>query len=340
MNKLKITLLLFVFTSLNGVYSSDSSDREDKLNTIRAEITLFNTEHTDVTAEIATITNSHLVNPVTASWQNQESSEGSTETHAIAAEIKRSCGADCSVLDELKPDSLIETFSNRSFHDVPGIDGNPMTEASRTWFQGKASSCATYECIREITNFPDYARTMGCGFAPDNGCKGIRNLFERYDSAREKLGTLAAEATTVVTDRVAAHSAKAEEIAKKLLDFSNETDPLNVATLASQLMLLKADVLEDKVGGLKDKIKEMIQDSIIGKYIDAQIAESNASLVEAFGKAEQRCDQAAKLAKASKALACSSQADLAGKCQELEREFDALFTPADPAGTATPAASE
>lgn len=332
MNKLKITLLLFVFTSLNGVYSSDDSEAIVVPDEIRNQITGSGERSGELSEALKAIENNYgLTN--NASWAT--GGEGEEGGVVIGSEQITDCGSACDILAKLNPDDaengLRSILSNSSFNEDGGnqIGGSDLSD-----FMTEAGTCKNYECIRQLKDSEPWRDTLGCGaFSRDKGCKGMDRLFEQYDDARRALALQAAPKVKIAQDAIDEHTEGVQKLAEKLLDFSNESDPLNVATLASQLMLLRADALTGGADGLKQKIKDIIKNSIIGKYIDAQIDEKTASLREEADNARQRCDQAAKLAKASKALACdpTPAVGLAGQCASLVTEFGALFTPATPA---------
>jgi hypothetical protein len=328
MNKLKITLLLFVFTSLNGVYSSDESEAVAVPNAIRNQITGSDARSTALTEALEAIERNYgLTN--NASWATSDAGDGVV----IGTAQVTACGNACDILTQLNPNGLQSIFNSPSFSEG---GGNQIGAQDATAFIEAAQDCKNYECIRELKDSETWQDNLGCGgiFTTDRGCEGMDRLFEQYDAAKAALAANANYEVEAAELAIKDHTEGVQKLAEKLLEFSNESDPLNVATLASQLMLLRADALTNDANGLKKKIKDIIKDSIIGKYIDAQIDEKTASLREEAGNARQRCDKAAELAKASKELACSgSPADLATQCTALEGQFTALFTPATPPAT-------
>jgi hypothetical protein len=111
----------------------------------------------------------------------------------------------------------------------------------------------------------------------------LQKQLRKITTASQALNPLIISASEALSEKASALNKEAIETKSKIADWYNKTQPdaegsaLDKASILSDLIMLKSDLISTEQETLRNNIYSQIEASILGKYIESQIAQKCSS---------------------------------------------------------------
>ena len=166
----------------------------------------------------------------------------------------------------------------------------------------------------------------------NNFTQGEKEHFVALTKAHKEYATeikgLVKDEIKAAKDNVTYAKKLNKKLKKRFFDFNTETSPFKKAVLASQLMLLRSELVVDTGGGILESLERMIEVSSIGRLIEKKIKEQESACIDLKGKINP-------VIVAAKKLVCQRD-NKEKQCKEYQKKLrDAFTTAKKPTATTT-----